>query len=130
MTTREHLEFYARAKGIATTAQDVDIVIRKVDLTGYEDRLASKLSGGNKRKLSLAIALLGNIFSPFPVSQLTEPGNPRVLVLDEPSSSMDAASKRAMWKILLEVTAGRSILLTVSSLLRRPAQTKLHLVLV
>jgi ATP-binding cassette, subfamily A (ABC1), member 3 len=59
LTTKEHLQFYARAKGIATVEQDVETVISKVELTGYEDRLASKLSGGNKRKLSLAIALLG-----------------------------------------------------------------------
>ena len=59
LTTREHLEFYARAKGIANIEQDVDTVISKVSLRGHEDRLASKLSGGNKRKLSLAIALLG-----------------------------------------------------------------------
>lgn len=61
LTTRQHLEFYARAKGISTIQQDVDTVIAKVSLTGYEDRLASKLSGGNKRKLSLAIALLGKV---------------------------------------------------------------------
>jgi hypothetical protein len=59
MTTREHLEFYARAKGIKNVTQDVDLVMEKIGLKAYETRLASKLSGGNKRKLSLAIALLG-----------------------------------------------------------------------
>ncbi|KAE9373139.1 ABC transporter [Stipitochalara longipes BDJ] len=101
LTTRQHLEFYARAKGIATVQQDVESVIAKVSLTGYEDRSASKLSGGNKRKLSLAIALLGD---------------PPVLILDEPSSSMDAASKRNMWRILMEIMANRSILLTTHSM--------------
>jgi ABC-type multidrug transport system ATPase subunit len=59
MTAREHLEFYARAKGIKDVALDVSTVMAKVGLTLYASRMAPKLSGGNKRKLSLAIALLG-----------------------------------------------------------------------
>lgn len=101
LTTREHLEFYARAKGVPSIEDDVNTVMKKVGLDIYAARLASKLSGGNKRKLSLAIALLGN---------------PTVLVLDEPSSSMDAASKRVMWQTLSDVTAGRSLLLTTHSM--------------
>ena len=116
MTTREHLEFYARAKGIPATEADVNLVMEKIGLQPYESRLASKLSGGNKRKLSLAIAILGaSTFSYVKKAcRLTKKiGNPSVLLLDEPSSSMDAASKRVMWKTLAEVTAGRSLLLTV-----------------
>ena len=41
-------------------------------------------------------------------------GNPTVLLLDEPSSGMDAAAKRVMWKTLASVVPDRSILLTVS----------------
>ena len=59
LTTREHLEFYARAKGVSAVEQDVNTVMHKVGLELYASRLASKLSGGNKRKLSLAIALMG-----------------------------------------------------------------------
>jgi ABC-type multidrug transport system ATPase subunit len=59
LTTREHLQFYARAKGVPSIEEDVNIVMKKVGLDIYAARLASKLSGGNKRKLSLAIALLG-----------------------------------------------------------------------
>ena len=75
--------------------------MRAVNLVEYRDRLASRLSGGNKRKLSLAIALIGN---------------PAVLLLDEPSSGMDAANKRFLWKTLAEVTRGRSMLITTHSL--------------
>jgi ATP-binding cassette subfamily A (ABC1) protein 3 len=73
MTVREHLMFYARAKGIKTVAADVNLVMKKIGLQAYENRLASKLSGGNKRKLSLAIALLGwspNILSPVSFQHL------------------------------------------------------------
>jgi ATP-binding cassette subfamily A (ABC1) protein 3 len=59
LTTREHLEFYARAKGISAVEQDVNTVMHKIGLEKYAGRLASKLSGGNKRKLTLAIALIG-----------------------------------------------------------------------
>jgi len=61
MTTREHLEFYARAKGISTIEQNVNLVMARTGIKSYENRLAYKLSGGNKRKLSLAIALLGRL---------------------------------------------------------------------
>lgn len=65
MTTREHLEFYARVRGIIDVRLDVDTVLAMVGLTSYESFLAAKLSGGNKRKLSLAISLLGTFqFSP------------------------------------------------------------------
>ena len=61
MTTREHLEFYARAKGIVAVERDVKLVMETTGLSYYENRLAAKLSGGNQRKLSLAIALLGEL---------------------------------------------------------------------
>jgi len=101
MTTSEHLEFYASAKGVENVKEDAATVMNKVGLEAYGDRVAAKLSGGNKRKLSLAIALIGN---------------PTVLVLDEPSSSMDAASKRIMWRTLTEVSSNRALVLTTHSM--------------
>lgn len=61
MTTNEHLKFYACMKGVAKFEQErnVQVILNKTGLRGYEQCLASKLSGGNQRKLSLAIALLG-----------------------------------------------------------------------
>ncbi|KAH6692200.1 hypothetical protein F5X68DRAFT_250381 [Plectosphaerella plurivora] len=101
ITTRQQLQFYARIKGIKDVKRDVELVMRRVGLTEYASRRTDRLSGGNKRKLSLAIALLGN---------------PTVLILDEPSSAMDAAAKRDMWKMLSSVTPGRSVLLTTHSM--------------
>jgi ATP-binding cassette, subfamily A (ABC1), member 3 len=51
MTTREHLEFYASVKGVASVQQDVDTLMRKVGLEEYESRLASTLSGGKTKSL-------------------------------------------------------------------------------
>ncbi|KAI0017277.1 hypothetical protein F4780DRAFT_796577 [Xylariomycetidae sp. FL0641] len=101
LTVRQHLTFYARCKGVKDIKADVDWVVGRVGLRAHVSKLAAKLSGGNKRKLSLAIALLGN---------------PPVLVLDEPSSAMDAASKRVLWRTLAAVAPGRSVLLTTHSM--------------
>ncbi|KAJ5089118.1 hypothetical protein N7532_007802, partial [Penicillium argentinense] len=101
MTVIEHLKFYARIRGVSDVNYNVNQVIQAVGLTQFQHRLAMKLSGGNKRKLSLGIALMGN---------------PTVLLLDEPSSGMDAASKRVMWKTLASVAPGRSIVLTTHSM--------------
>ncbi|KAL6251834.1 hypothetical protein RBB50_002044 [Rhinocladiella similis] len=101
MTVAEHLNFYAKVRGVADPRHNVDAVMRAVGLEQYADRMAAKLSGGNKRKLSLGIALMGN---------------PSVLLLDEPSSGMDAASKRVMWRTLKSVVPGRSLVLTTHSM--------------
>jgi ABC-type multidrug transport system ATPase subunit len=101
MTVLEHLRFYGRIRGVRDVENNVNEVIRAVGLTPYGERMAAKLSGGNRRKLSLAIALMGN---------------PSVLLLDEPSSGMDAASKRVMWRTLASVVPGRSLVLTTHSM--------------
>jgi ATP-binding cassette subfamily A (ABC1) protein 3 len=102
MTVTEHLFFYARARGVPDPKTSVEAILQATSLSRFHDRLASKLSGGNKRKLSLGIALMGN---------------PSVLLLDEPSSGMDAAAKRVMWRTLLGVAApGRALLITTHSM--------------
>ncbi|KAK2811523.1 hypothetical protein FQN50_002146 [Emmonsiellopsis sp. PD_5] len=101
MTVLEHLRFYARIRGVSNVEHNVREVIRAVGLTFFGNRMADQLSGGNKRKLSLGIALMGN---------------PTVLLLDEPSSGMDAASKRIMWRTLASVVPGRSLVLTTHSM--------------
>ncbi|KAI1372674.1 P-loop containing nucleoside triphosphate hydrolase protein [Hypoxylon crocopeplum] len=101
LTVREHLTFYARCKGVADVKGAVSYVMARVGITAHAGKPAAKLSGGNKRKLSLAIALLGD---------------PPVLLLDEPSSAMDAASKRVLWRTLAAVAPGRSVLLTTHSM--------------
>lgn len=101
MTVIEHLDFYARIRGVSNPKHNALAVLEAVGLVPYADRMAAQLSGGNKRKLSLGIALMGN---------------PAVLLLDEPSSGMDAASKRVMWRTLSSVIPGRSLVLTTHSM--------------
>lgn len=61
MTVHEHLYIYGRLKGVekARLLEDIPVLLDATSLTEYADRLASQLSGGNQRKLSLAIALIG-----------------------------------------------------------------------
>lgn len=101
MTVVEILHFYARLRGLKNISQHVDNVITAVGVGRFRARIANDLSGGNKRKLSLGIALICN---------------PLVLLLDEPSSGMDAFAKRIMWKTLSAVSGGRAIVLTTHSM--------------
>lgn len=101
LTVLEHLRHYARIRGISNIEYQVQAVVRAVGLEAFKNTLAPHLSGGNKRKLSLGIALTGN---------------PSVMLLDEPSSGLDAAAKRIMWRTLETIVPGRSILLTTHSM--------------
>ena len=59
---REHLVLYGRLKGIPRGPdldRNVDALLKVTDLAQYTDRLAGQLSGGNQRKLALAIAMIG-----------------------------------------------------------------------
>src|SRR5271169_3780867 len=88
LTVTEHLQFYARVRGVSDVEHNVRAVIQAVGLQNYTSRMAAQLSGGNKRKLSLAIALMGN---------------PAVLLLDEPSSGMDAGECITTRALILNV---------------------------
>ena len=64
LTVREHLLIYGRLKGLyrgEELTHNVESLMHATSLHMYADRLASKLSGGNQRKLSLAIALIGTL---------------------------------------------------------------------
>lgn len=101
MTVSEQLLFYARIRGVPSPAHNVSVLLSLLALTAYRDTLAHHLSGGTARKLSLAIALIGD---------------PSVLLLDEPSTALDAASKRVMWRILGGLARERAVVLTTHSM--------------
>lgn len=64
LTVRQHLIIYGRLKGLrpGELRDNVESLMRATSLVPYADRLANKLSGGNQRKLSLAIALIGMFY--------------------------------------------------------------------
>ncbi|EGR34523.1 hypothetical protein IMG5_008720 [Ichthyophthirius multifiliis] len=103
LTIEEHLEFIARIKGIQCgkkIKEDVEKIIVLVTLQDERKKLAKNLSGGNKRKLSLGMALIGGS---------------RIIFLDEPTSGMDTMSRINIWKIL-EKIQNRTIVLTTHHL--------------
>jgi len=104
MTAREHLTMYARLRGMTDAQQihdKVSLLLEQLTLTMYADKPAGGYSGGNKRKLSLGLALIGD---------------PSVLFLDEPSTGMDPVSRRCMWDIIQTVSKQRSVVLTTHSM--------------
>jgi ATP-binding cassette subfamily A (ABC1) protein 3 len=101
LTVRETLRFFAKIRGVRDIDHNVSTVIVACGIEEWESQLAQNLSGGTKRKLSLAVALVGN---------------PRVLVLDEPSSALDANAKRTLWRCLQSVAKSRAVVLTTHSM--------------
>jgi len=101
LTVRQTLSFYATVKGLKNVAGNVEKVLSALNIKIYESVSVKDLSGGTRRKLSVAIALLGN---------------PRILLLDEPSTGQDAGAKRILWKALRDISRGRAILLTTHSM--------------
>lgn len=115
LTVREHLVIYGRLKGLDRGSEldsSIEAVLNGTSLTMYADRLASKLSGGNQRKLSLAIALLGN---------------PPVILIDEFSTGVDPKMKRDMWQTLRHVAVGKAIVITTRKCLRTERPTYIDL---
>jgi ABC-type multidrug transport system ATPase subunit len=103
LTVGEHLYFYARLKGISSSDETraVQQALQNVSLSSFEDRLTKGLSGGEKRRLSIAIALLGN---------------PAVVFLDEPTTGLDPEVRRLIWNIVNEARLGRTVILTTHSM--------------
>ena len=95
LTVRETI---ARAAGYYRAPRDVAGVAGLVGLAGLERRKVRSLSGGQKRRLDLALGLIGN---------------PALLYLDEPTTGFDPAARRDAWQLVRELrTAGMTILLT------------------
>lgn len=100
ITVWEHLYLFCLFKGMTDKTEIEDKIKEKIEEVELVEkaRTASKnLSGGMKRKLSLAIALIGNS---------------KIVMLDEPTSGMDLTARRKMWDMLKNNKQGRIIILT------------------
>ncbi|XP_046522803.1 phospholipid-transporting ATPase ABCA3 isoform X2 [Equus quagga] len=99
LTVAEHLYFYAQLKGLSRQKcpEEVKRMLHILSLEDKRDSRCRFLSGGMKRKLSIGIALIAGS---------------KVLMLDEPTSGMDAISRRAIWDLLQQQKSDRTILLT------------------
>ncbi|XP_054847700.1 ATP-binding cassette sub-family A member 13 [Eublepharis macularius] len=104
LTGWEHLYYYCSLRGIPKqhVRKVAGDLVSRLHLDAYADELVGTYSGGTKRKLSTALALVGK---------------PHILLLDEPSSGMDPCSKRYLWNaITKEVQEGCAAVLTSHSM--------------
>ncbi|KAB0383198.1 hypothetical protein FD755_005115 [Muntiacus reevesi] len=99
LTIAEHLYFYAQLKGLPRQKcpEEVKRMLHVLGLEEKRDSRSKFLSGGMRRKLSIGIALIAGS---------------KVLMLDEPTSGVDAISRRAIWDLLQQHKSDRTILLT------------------
>ncbi|XP_077864040.1 phospholipid-transporting ATPase ABCA1-like [Saccoglossus kowalevskii] len=99
LTVDEHLWFYARLKGMSNLDVKTEMrqMIKDVGLPHKRDEKAKHLSGGMKRKLSVAIAFVGGS---------------RVVILDEPTAGVDPYARRSIWDLLSKFRKGRTVILT------------------
>lgn len=104
LTCRQTLEIFAMIHGVPRSEihNYVQAAARNLDFIQHIDKKVSQLSGGNKRKLSTTISLIGN---------------PSIIFLDEPTTGMDPATKRNLWNVIIKLReSGKSIVLTSHSM--------------
>ncbi|WP_367321554.1 ABC transporter ATP-binding protein [Streptomyces sp. HUAS ZL42] len=105
LTVRQNLDYFASILDPGRTAADrrhenVTRAIADVDLTTDAEALAGNLSGGQRSRVSLAVALLGT---------------PELLVLDEPTVGLDPVLRRDLWNLFHDIAATRGATLLISS---------------
>ena len=88
LTAREHLQLYAKLHGMTQWKVTVNSLITRLGLSEIADKPSRTYSGGMKRKLSAAIALIGN---------------PNLVLLDEPTTGMDPGARRFLWDVILQL---------------------------
>ena len=106
MSVYENLSFYGKIKGIKKEylKDVVNAMIEEMSLSEFTNKIAGRLSGGNKRKLAVAISFLCN---------------PPIVLLDEPSTGMDPEARRFMWSVIHKIsTKGKkaSVIMTTHSM--------------
>jgi len=106
LTVEEHLYYYARLKSVPAYLREavVDRILKELNLLSHKYKTSQTLSGGNKRKLSVAIALLGN---------------PPIVLLDEPSAGMDPKARRFLWSVVSKISQSNkksAVVLTTHSM--------------
>ncbi|MEE9593712.1 MAG: ABC transporter ATP-binding protein [Thermoplasmata archaeon] len=98
LTPREHIRYFAGLFGRSLEKEEMAHILASVSLQDRADVHARKLSGGEKRKLGIALALVGN---------------PQLVFLDEPTTGLDPAARRDLWRVIEDLRSeGRTVVLT------------------
>ena len=102
LSGRENLQLMADLKRVRSGDRVVTRLLERFDLVESAQKMVSTYSGGMRRKLDLAMTLVGN---------------PQIIFLDEPTTGLDPRSRRTMWEIIRELVAdGTTIFLTTQYL--------------
>jgi len=104
LSCRDHLSLFARLRGVdieGDARHAAEQALAVVGLSDHADKAAGRLSGGMKRKLAVAVALVGG---------------PSVVLLDEPSSGLDPGAQRNLWDLIKVTMKGRAVVLTTHSM--------------
>ena len=112
LTARENLEHFARILGVVRA--EVPRVIEAVDLGDRGDQLVGRMSGGQRTRVSLGVALLGR---------------PPLLVLDEPTVGLDPVLRRDLWAMFRALAAEGTTLLVSSHVMDEAAECDLLLLM-
>ena len=101
LNVQEHLQYIYDIKGIPRNFNEIQELIIKLDLQNAQFSICNTLSGGQKRKLCIALALLSG---------------GKITILDEPTSGMDVIAKKQLWDFLKSYQKGKIIIVTTHSL--------------
>ena len=105
LTVLQHLQFFARMYGLNENIKResaVKNILKTVSLDGFENRKISKLSGGEKQRVSLGIAMIHS---------------PELLVLDEPTVGLDPKLRNELWRTFRQLaSSGTTILISSHTL--------------
>jgi len=101
LTVAENLQYFATMLGLkrADMKTEVDRLLKTVDLQAQKNQMVEKLSGGQKQRVSLAIALIGQ---------------PKLMVLDEPTVGLDPVLREELWSLFRQLAASGTTLIVSS----------------
>lgn len=100
LTVYQHLKIICLIKQIPKINVEIDRIMALLSISEYRNFKTKQLSGGNKRKLTLAISLIGN---------------PQVVFLDEPTSSIDPKSRKDIWEVLLKLKENKDMIMVLTT---------------
>ncbi|WP_195575156.1 ABC transporter ATP-binding protein [Paenibacillus sp. 1001270B_150601_E10] len=107
LTGRENLIMIAKLRYLENPRQVADNMLKRFGLTEAADRKASTYSGGMRRRLDIALSLVGN---------------PHIIFLDEPTTGLDPESRIEVWKIVQELAAGGTTIFLTTQYLEEAEQ--------
>ncbi|TXK76141.1 ABC transporter ATP-binding protein [Paenibacillus sp. N3.4] len=107
LTGRENLIMIAKLRYLKNPLQVADDLLKRFGLTDAADRRASTYSGGMRRRLDIALSLVGN---------------PQIIFLDEPTTGLDPEARIEVWKIVKELAGGGTTVLLTTQYLEEAEQ--------